>query len=239
MAGDEPEANERAGPRIGRRRFVGAVGGASVTGLGTARSASATGTGLCTARSASSTGDESPTHFVEATLEFDLRDETITPGHRNGPRPYTVARADRGLFVHDRLGRAAHEKLLADDAVVFGLGSFRTAPATFARGTTSTLPVAGSATPRRTRFIRLDEWDGAPTYRVRTAAKGVATIEVANRQVAVPRDATTSVRLNDRVVPSENAPGYDPPGGVEVTPRLEIRNYGTVDVRDAQRRHNA
>ncbi|WP_232688221.1 hypothetical protein [Halobacterium zhouii] len=252
MAGDEPRTRKCAGPPVGRRRFLAAVGGASAAGQ--ALQSVAAGSSTAGSRSVD---DADSTHFTEATLEFELRDETITPARRSGPRPYTATRSERRLLVHATLAQSAHRALLDADAVVFGLESFRSAPAVFTRGTEDVLPVAGSATPHRTRFIRLDAWDGAPSYRVRTAGDrnagaaeggtdetaepGTVAVQVADQTVAVPRDDATTVRLDDRKIPAEHVPGYEQADAMTVTPRLEVRNYGCLAVCDATDcdRHNA
>lgn len=217
----DSDQSTRKFDEIDRRSFIGVAGGASLSQLDPLNA--------FLARSEAKT----ETHFVEAALEFELLDDGVTPGRKEGPYRYNAVRDEGAFLALNRMAPENFNKLVTAETVTFGLESFETGDATFA-DKLDVLPTLASDTPRVTRSLRLDQWGGAPTYSVRSVGNGSAVVEVAGDRVEVQSDAARRIELDEQVIPAERVPGYDSADGLAVAPRLEVRNYGQVAVYDAR-----
>lgn len=207
---------------INRRSFIGA---ASAVSIGRIDSVNALLAEL---------EPKAETQFIEAALEFELLDDGITPGEREGPYRYNAVRDESVLFALNRLDSGIFDKMLTAETVTFGLNSFETGTATFAKDGLNVLPTLASDTPRVTKYFQLDQWDGAPTYSVRSSGNDATIVEVADEQIEIPGDTAQRIELDEREIPPDRIPGYDESDEVRVAPRLEVRNYGRMEVYDAR-----
>lgn len=207
---------------VNRRSFIGAAGALSVTRIDSLDAFLA------------NSEPEAETHFVEAALEFDLISDDITPGRKEGPYRYNAIRAEKVLLPLNRVEPRNFNKLVTADTVTFGLESFETGRATFAEDGLDVLPTLASDTPRVTRYVPLDGWRGAPTYSVRSSENESVLVEVAGKEIEVANDAARRIELDTLEIPADRVPGYDNSDGLRVAPRLDVRNYGTVQIHDAR-----
>lgn len=219
--------NKNQSPRdseteINRRNFIGAAGALSVTRIDSIN------TFLANSKS------EAETHFVEAALEFELIDEDIAPGRKEGPYRYNAVRDEKALLPLNRVEPQDFHKLITADTVTFGLEEFKTGHATFAKDELNVLPTLASDTPRVTRYVPLDQWSEAPTYSVRSSSNESAIVEVAGKEIELQEDSAQRIKLDTLEIPTDRIPGYDDSKPVRVAPRLDVRNYGQMQIHDAR-----
>lgn len=204
-----------------RRSFMGIVGGASISQF------ESIGSYLEQSKPVAET------HFVETSLEFQILGDDIVPARREGPYRYNVNRGLGVLIALNRIETGNFRELVGNRATVFGHGSIQPMKASFA-GSLDTLPSVRSDTPRHTRYIRLEGWDGSPSYEVRKQANESVIVDINGGSTNVATDSASRISLDSRTIPNRVIPGYDEPGGLEVRPRLEVRNYGMVEIHDAR-----
>lgn len=221
---DSNQNTENSEVSVNRRNFLSAAGAVPISQMGPVDTL------------LNELDTKAETHFIEAALEFEVLNDEITPGYREGPYRYNAVRDKNAFFALYRLNPQDFDKLVASETVTFGLESFKTGNATFANDGLNVLPTLASDTPRLTRYLRLNQWNNAPKYSVRSLEDASTVVETAEKTVEVGSDTARRIELDTRRIPTSRIPGYENSDGVRVNPRLEVRNYGRMQIYDVRNR---